>query len=191
MAQNLVTAQPALRWFPFAGLEEKPRERSDVPRGALIFDFRSVTIPGQGVGDSTRLVVPVVLPANFAYAVTDVYLSLFGADAGVANTWNDRGNCNLNNASNNVGREYTIFTTIDSPGTVQTGLVFMKSWRWMEDLPKFLIQPPGGSQAQLEFELINTTLDDQDYSLNAMIRVLTYDIAQTHHWNPNSPTLTR
>lgn len=192
MAQITTTVIPTQTIFPYSGMDAMPRERSDVPRAEVIFDARSAAIVGAGVGDSQRLRLDVALPVNFSYVMTDFYCGIFGDSASVANTWENLGLCNFNNASDgSADRTYTCLRTIVSPGETSLTLNKIKCWNWDGPLPKFIIQPFHGKQAVLLFEIANDTLDDQDYTLNAMIRFLQYDIGQTHHYQPNSPTLVR
>lgn len=192
MAIVTQTELGVLRQFPFAGLSDKPRERSDVPRASLIFDFRSIDIAAVGAGDEQRFRLNCLLPRNFAYVLTDFFWGMSGVTPGATNNWDNLGNCNYNNATSpSTNREYTMFTQVQSLGQSLTFDVLMKSWRWIGDLPTLVVQTVAGAQAQCVFEFRNPVEDDQAYSGNGLVRFLVYDIAQTHHWQPNSPTLTR
>lgn len=178
------------RLFPFQGLDELPRERSDVPRSQLIFDARGFAIPGASTGNNQTISIGMSLPVNFSYALVDFYLGIFGDTALATNNFENRATININNSASGVGREYTILDSAFSDGEQGFTANMLKTYQ-MRQYPRLLIQAPPGEGGGLTVNLVNFTDDDQDYTLSVMCRFLVYDVTQTYHYQTNSPTLTR
>ncbi len=178
--------------FPFQGLSEVPRERSDVPRSELICQLQGAAVASGGVGDSTHLSLTASLGQNFSYVMVDFYLGIFGQTAAASVDYEDLASMNLNNAVSGIGRDYAMLSSPFSRGEQNFGgtNVRMKTYQ-LDRYENIVVLAPPSRQAGLTVSIFNPTLDDQDYSVNSMVRFLVYDVNQTHHYQVNTPVVVR
>lgn len=187
MAVISTTFTPDAEVFPFTGLGDLVTDRSDHPRGEVSYNILNGVVTAGAAGDSQALFVRCVLPANFSYALVDIYASLVGTALGDSDDWDDGG----------------LFTMVEIVDGVQTMACFMgghatgiagviKSWIWPKTVGRVV---KGGSTAGAAIvptlNLQNQVLDGAANSLQFYARFLQYDIVQQHHIGVNTAILTR
>ncbi len=191
MALVVSVITPDLKLFPLAGLQDIPRERSDVPRQQLIFSVLSSTVAGAGVGDNQGIRIDLALPQRFSYVFMDFFMLIRGASAGVTNSFDSIGRVNLNDDVSGGNRSYLMLRSCVSPGASPINGLLTKCYAYDGQLPSVVIAPPPGAAAQVTVEVTNSVDDDQDYVVQAAFRFMVYDINQTNHYQVNTPQLVR
>lgn len=191
MATVDVSLTPIETIFPFTGITEVVRDRSEVPRAELFYSLLSGSIAAAGAGDDTRVNVAVTLPRNFAYVLIEanVYLdqaagTTFGWDSDIYGSLTD-GNSTTRLYNYNFfleGSSVMIDTQQDRPRKVYQLLG--------NQVPNIVCLPREGGQAICSLSFGST---GQNVQTNAQLflRFLQYDVTQAHHFDVNTPTFTR
>lgn len=188
MAIETTTFDLTPRTFGLTSLPEPALRNSPVPRQELLFDIFNATVPVPGAGDFQNVRVETLLPPGFAYALTDIFLSITGADAadwGISALLELRDGTETGDTSWRIKMESVESFEVAGLATNQCG----RGYTWPV-LPKRLILPAKAG-AEVRASVSNVTVDGAAATCNYSARYLVYDIAQAHHWEVNTPQLVR
>lgn len=181
--------------FPFSGMAEIPRDRSDVPRASLVFSTNYATVPGAGAGNTQRLRVSMPFPLNFSYVITDVNYMIVGDTGGATNNFANVATLNVRQSKGPDGTfEYLQFFPMSLAFKAEAAALNAAQNQallfCLDKAPRQVIIPRD-SQDGLVIEHQNATANDQDYSVQLYVRVLQYDVEQANNWAVNTPTPVR
>lgn len=191
MAVTTTTKDLGGRFQPFIGYPDPTQQRTSAPRGELTFtNVGDTVITAGGAGNEQDLTVICRLPIGFAYALSQVNISVSAA----GNTWDPiMIGLQTNSDSNRTYNQFFEGVSAGNALTAQAGEV--KVYKF-DDLPKQLIAQaiPDSSQGERPFALFevqNATQDAAVGTTNIYIRYFVYDIEQWHHFAANEAIQTR
>lgn len=189
MATVKTTITPTEFLFPWQGIDDLARDRSDIPRAELRFSAIESVIAASGVGDNQSIQVVCDLPVNFSYVLLELYLMIGGSgqtddvtftpalcsivdnDSG-ARTYNINFDLARQQLQSSSGSYFATYCTSKYPNLV-------------------IIPQPTAGNAQLLVDLYNPVANDSAVIANFYARFARYDISQAHHWQVNTPSLVR
>lgn len=187
MAIIVTIVAPAPRIFPFSTLPDTITERLNTPRGEVIFNETAAVITAGAVGDSQALEFRCACPENFAYALVELHMNLFGAVTEAAD-WDDVARGKLDSP------EFAVPFEMDSKG-VYTGIAGNggpEGRNWSLTAPvRALARPRPAVANTLSVKTSNVNLNGAVMTLFCYARFMMYDISQIHHPGVNSPELIR
>lgn len=188
---------PEVNKFGFQGLSSAGQERSSVPRQELFFIIEDAIIALADPPDGTQVFINCTLPFGFSYAITDITMSIFHDKE---DDWVLAGGATVRD-SNQEDRTYLTHYEGQStgefafPGGVPNNPDrVLQIWNW-DNLPTWIIIP-GQDSTGSEISITTSTVDEDpggvaEGTLNCLVRVIQFDIAQAHHFEVNTPLLVR
>jgi len=187
MAVETTTFTPKLIKFGFEGISDAASDTTAVPRQELFYTQSGENILSPPAGDSQSVELTFRLPFGFAYVITDVNFSIFGADAG---DWSGQANGYI---ANDTPAQADIIAhfggwTFGSP-VGDGGLVF-RTYSFQE-LPSWVFIPQSNDGALVRFITSSNQIDGGTVGLQFVARFLQYDVSQAHHFAVNTPIPTR
>lgn len=184
MAIELTTIAVPPQIFGYSTVPGGFIDRTNAPRGSVVFEDSSSEIPIPGLGDQQQLSVSMTLPANFAYVLVELNLSLQSAtDMG---DWDDTANGSFRTA----GAMVALWIALHSPGVARVGSAAATTRSYdFQHLPRALTRADGS--ASMSVNVGNGSIDGEAAFLRFYARFLQYDVSQHHDVAVNLPTLTR
>ena len=191
MATTTTSLTPAAELFAFTGLVNQLQEQSYIPRQEVVFKVLDTAVTAAVLTEDQEINISCLLPVNFAYALSGIFLCLSGADAAdwddvALALWTDGGTVGTPTRTLIAPIEGlshgTSFNSTSSFGPL------VKTYNF-GPLPQLLILP--SAQPQLVVKLGNTVIDGVAMKVNMTARMLMYDISQAHHYAVNTPVPTR
>jgi len=179
--------------FGFQGLDTAGQERSHVPRQEIFFALNAQPYEETPAPDELRLLLQTTLPFGYAYALTDMYLSVLHGDAGTEN-WDVVAACSLRDSNQDVNQTYRTEIQGVSHGDSSAGEGgAVRIWTF-DKLPTWIIIPIG-AQSVNHITMSISTFDDpggvEPGTVTVLIRAIQFDVAQAHHYEVNTPLLVR
>jgi len=157
-----------------------------VPRQELVV-WNTVLVAPPGAGNTRKHQITLTLPKNFSFVLVELQVVADVQIETVVNNWAAQ----AEGAWKNGGSALTIASyldlrsgTIAVPNTVRPYSIVGKT-------PSVVMIPQGGQECQAVLRLTDPTDNGPLTSVGIYARFLMYDIAQAHHWEVNTPTLTR
>jgi len=191
MAITTTTITPPALLRPYSGLGEIGRSELTSPRGEVRFNVDGDSITAGGVGNEQRLHIQMLLPLNYAYALTDANVRLKNDDAG---EWDQLGRLSVSD-SDSTGRTFVSNLLFDSVAIVDSILGLGAKSRIYNSRSSFpaqlLVQVPGHSAPKVSFFAANNNQNDLAGTCEAYFRFLMYDVDQAYHAGVNNPSLIR
>jgi len=179
--------------FGFQGLDTAGQERSFVPRQEIYFGLNAVPFESTPAPDELRILVQTTLPFGFAYALTDMYLSVLHGDAGTEN-WDAVAVCSLRDSNEAVNQTYRTEIQGLSHGDSSAGEGgAVRVWTF-DKLPSWVIIPIGANSVNHLTMSVSTFNDPggvESGTVTVLIRAIQFDVAQAHHFQVNTPLLVR
>ncbi len=179
--------------FPWRGITDISRERSEVPRAEIRWSEVNTDITDGAAADNQGMSIAATLPANFAYVILDLFASITQTVAGASNSWDQQAFMSVNDDNSGVADSYNIPVSLASPGITSDNsgnqrevVCYVAS-----QLPRIVILPREGATASISSIFINPTVNEADFTVRYFLRVAQYDVTQAYHWAVNTPTLTR
>jgi len=176
----------------FTSLDEAFQTRSDVPRSEFVFASQDI-IPDPGVGETQSVVYELQLPFGFAYVCVEVTMRITDNGApGEAKLWGLASSLQLRDGTSSGNSSYSV----DSVGLRYSGQsgdedsVRGSVFYQFDNLPKVVViaRDPNGLCT-----VVADTVETNQAAVTTRIfaRFLQYDVRQAHHYQVNTPTLTR
>jgi len=181
MAVVTTTVTPTPMLNPFQGLGDMGLDRSRVPRADVVFSEKNTLIASPGAGNNSRIHVSCILPPNFAYAVAEIDVLVYGAPS----TWNATGAAQMS-----IAGGATIPMELLSHGVSDANANGRNVYH-CPTISKAMVVPNDQSISSLLLVLDNQSDNSVAAALTFYVRFYQYNIEQVHHYNPNSPQLTR
>lgn len=175
---------PDLKKFAIIGLSAG-QDRSSVPRSELIFTVSSGPILIEAGGSNQEVNITVVLDAGFSYSIQEAYASIKSVDGG---DWAANGFVIVNTGAL-LGTTVRIELESELSTAFVDGANTNRGYQW-RNFPGNLLMP-SDTGASATFKLGNQSIDGAAATLQFMCRVIQYDIEQAHHYQVNTPILTR
>lgn len=188
MATVTTNPVPVITYHPYAGVPDILAELSSIPRGHIDVSVEQGAIALSGAGDNQLVVLSVSLPANFAYALVNLSMSIRANSGSLLVDFNDDASFRWENGS---GTARTIVDdvamTANGVSTMASAPLGLKIWSHGA-LPNYVMSP-ANSSAQVGFtaHVFNPNVEDQAYLFNFYAKFLQFDIEQTLHYAPNAP----
>jgi len=188
---------PIVNKFGFQGLSSAGAERTAVPRQELFFIVEDGDVTAETAPDTVQTFVNCTLPFGFAYAITDITMSVFHDEP---DKWVNSASATIRDSNQAESRTYTAHlegrSTDDIPfpgGTPNNPDRTLKMWNW-QTLPTWIIIPAEDSAAHISVTTANVPGDPGGTALaelNFLCRVIQFDVSQAHHFEVNTPLLVR
>lgn len=137
-----------------------------------------------------------VLPVNYAYAMVEIYLSLFAGETQDADNWSEVAQCHFRSTSLGVPhiRRVTNFALV-SPGEAGEFFGGREEFRspFNGVVPKEIKNVPVGNRGNVNLEILwsNDSPNGAAANLAFSIRFVQYSIAIAQHATVNTPQLVR
>jgi len=188
MAIEATVLRPTVTVFPWQGLDDIRRDKSEIPRAEVRYFVNAGAITDSGVGDTQSVRIQCDLPKNFAYVLLDLNMSMYStavAPIGFNNAIASIADANFS--------QFNITWGLEKMASQSLGALAFDTWNCSRDnLPSVTLIPPSdGSMIQLTVDLYNETTNQTGYAAYFFARFARYDISQAYHWAVNTPTLTR
>lgn len=169
--------------FGYSTLEGDLIQRSNAPRGEVVFSTNNAAVTVAGSGDTQLLALTMVLPQNYAYVLVDLFLELQALDQ---TDWERDALCVIN-ATEMQALKFNL--TAQGISTFTSGGIQSLSYH-PHELPKALLRPVG-SGTSMSINVRNMVIDGLASGVTTYARFLQFDIAQHHNVAVNTPLLTR
>lgn len=179
------TFTPDLKKFAIIGLPAD-QDRSSVPRAELIFTVSSGSVLDPGPGNAQRVLITPLMPAGFSYSIQEAYISVKGLEV---DSWQTTGWVIVNTGAL-LGTTVRIEIPSAPTSLYSDGAQFNIGYVWKNVFPGNLLMP-SDTGASATFKVSNIVDDKAAATIQFMCRVLQYDIEQAHHYQVNTPILTR
>lgn len=193
MAIVVTTVTPDASPFAWNDLPSSQSALTDVPRREIRYMSFNENVAAGGAGNNQLVASYLVLPAGYAYALVDLYVSLENRTAGAVNNFDDVGSVTFQDAIVDLDRhiEFPFDVISNGSASVSTDNKRVKSYV-PTVMPKLVMKSGSANeQCQLLVFVYNPTPNDYQYHFNLFARFLQYDVSQANHWSVNTPTLTR
>lgn len=195
MAITTTSFTPEPQLFPWSGLSDPARERSDVPRQEVWFIENFAAITAGGAGNEQHVDFTCSLPRNFSYALTDLSFGLVAPAAGSSgNNFEVGANVIVQDGSSTTLSNQFSLQGLTAVSTFLAGGKQELCWCMPDDcMPSMIFKAaePTSSNVVLNGNMFNWSQNDGVYLFYLMARFLMFDYNQAYHWAPNTPTLTR
>jgi len=174
---------PEAQIFGYTTVSGAMLDRTNAPRGEVVFNVNNGIVQEALPGEQQLLVVTMNLPSNFAYVLVDLFLQIQATDA---EDWESEALCVLN-----ANDDQAIKFNLPSTG-FSTFLASGLQSRTYEvvNLPKVLVRPPAVGNT-FTINVQQTMNQAPQANTTVYARFLQYDIAQHHDVAVNLPILTR
>lgn len=184
MATTLTSIIPTPELFGFTGLPNPLQEQSVIPRQEVLFNVVDETVTVAAAGEDQSVDILCLLPVNFAYALSGIFMSITGTDAAAWDPvslaiWTDGDAINRKLVATIGGLS---LGTCSNPSTSFGPLARAYNF---EPLPQVLLLPR--DEQRLRVKVGNVSIDGAAMKVNFMARMLMYDISQAHHHAVNTP----
>lgn len=192
MATIATTLVPEPEVFALTGIPQPFQTVSAIPRAEVYYKQNFKAIALSGVGDDQLAIVSCILPKSFSYVLMDCFMDLQTAlDADMAD-WDDTVYCLMRDAESGAtdalgfaGRAGGVVSGSDS------GVQAPRKIYDFNNLPRGVIIPKQYENGTLTLKLANPATNDAVAYLSCYIRLLQFDIAQSHHYEVNAAIPTR
>lgn len=167
--------------LPYEGVGEVLQQRSDFARAEITHTRRDQTIAATGAGDDSFVVIDGILPANFAYTLTDLYFSIESA-AGVTNSYDPTcGFFLMDSLSTGALRTWELhlpnFARAGVNGATGTEILAYH----FESMPQMVMRPASGQQLGYQLGVFNPVQNLAAHLCNFYARFQQFDINQAIH----------
>lgn len=176
--------------FPWIGITDLERDRSNTPRAEVRFFLSEEDVVAEGAGDTTRIRVALDLPRNFSYALAELFVSISAKVSGEANTYETSGIMIYKNNPLAGVAPFRIFAGMEQASFTDLSGKPRRTYQ-LTRAPIMIAIPDevGALSADLDFDCYtDATLAA---TLTVFARFYQYDIAQTYDAAVNTPILTR
>lgn len=190
MAVITTSITPSLKVFPYSGVPELLLDRSDFPRSEIEFKVLNGAIALTGVGDSMFVALACVLPLNYAYTLSDFFLTIHSA-AGATNNFNTALTLFINDDVLGLVRTYEIFLPNESTSAMFGATMIDTKTYCITCFPTQLLKGETGGQIELSIQGTNETTNDTAYTLDFFARFQQFDVNQAQNADVNRQTPVR
>jgi len=170
--------------FAFSGVPGDQMAGSPIPRSEVVFNLVEVAVTAGGAEGQT-VTFTMQPPLNYAYVLVDLFCAINAATRADALDW-----------SNSV-----LGTVISGGPDGLTEVARINGWALsavdtfrvyqFDVLPKRLFVPNTNSLSIASLVLDNPVVGGAAAAISVFARFMQYDIDQQHHYQVNTPTLTR
>ena len=186
MAAVLTTIIPEASSFSFEGRGDLLRAQTQVARQETFF-VGSQTVVAAGAGDTRQVKFEFNLPPNFAFVCIEMSARII-ATAG--DLWEKQSDGTFANAQSGA-RSIEIPVSLTTSSTMAEAIQASTLIYTMKTVTKMVLTPINNESVQMTINFRDSKASSGAATFTWFARFLMYDVTQAHHYQVNSPTLTR
>lgn len=179
---------PSEKGFKFIGLPNINEFNSYVPRQEIIFGTESGSVTLSGVGDTQSLFFRNVLPAGFAYAMSELSCMIQDTVAGQLDDWKAP-TCYITDSDADPGYKVGLTMRVDT--TVLSSGLTKQVWQVESPLKQLIIPRGQATDAFVQVGSFNASTNKAALTFWGYARFFQYNLNQAHYWAVNSPVPVR